>query len=264
MKKILLLFVVALLMISGCKTEEEPVKPVIPVEKEPVLKATCSDGIKNQGEEDIDCGGPCKVCPGCEDGIMNLGEEGIDCGGPCGPCPSCDDGIKNQDEEDIDCGGSCEPCPVPGYELTSQQIAGLEEKVKMNIRAEFLVPSYPAGIEIGDPHVFALGIRNVFLETYEFRVDITYVRARDMSNNPMDGLDEATVLGWFDQNEFEPYELDKYELIPLPVGVTVGEVVAPGIPTAPGNYYFKAKVTYKERENLIEDYTEQEFNFRVK
>ena len=23
---------------------------------------TCSDGIKNQGEEDIDCGGPCKPC----------------------------------------------------------------------------------------------------------------------------------------------------------------------------------------------------------
>jgi hypothetical protein len=24
--------------------------------------ATCSDGIMNQGEEDIDCGGPCPVC----------------------------------------------------------------------------------------------------------------------------------------------------------------------------------------------------------
>jgi hypothetical protein len=24
---------------------------------------TCSDGIKNQGETDIDCGGPCGLCP---------------------------------------------------------------------------------------------------------------------------------------------------------------------------------------------------------
>ncbi|MDH4359096.1 MAG: hypothetical protein OEV37_04185 [Candidatus Berkelbacteria bacterium] len=28
---------------------------------------TCSDGIKNQGEEDVDCGGPCKKCKEIED-----------------------------------------------------------------------------------------------------------------------------------------------------------------------------------------------------
>ena len=49
-------------------------------------EATCSDGIKNQGEEDIDCGGPCTACPSCDDGIKNQGEEGKDCGGPCDPC----------------------------------------------------------------------------------------------------------------------------------------------------------------------------------
>ena len=27
------------------------------------LLATCADGIKNQGEFDIDCGGPCHDCP---------------------------------------------------------------------------------------------------------------------------------------------------------------------------------------------------------
>ena len=26
--------------------------------------ATCTDGIKNQGELEVDCGGPCDVCPG--------------------------------------------------------------------------------------------------------------------------------------------------------------------------------------------------------
>ena len=26
------------------------------------LKATCKDGIKNQNEEEIDCGGPCPAC----------------------------------------------------------------------------------------------------------------------------------------------------------------------------------------------------------
>ena len=26
--------------------------------------ATCSDGLKNQGEVQVDCGGPCEACPG--------------------------------------------------------------------------------------------------------------------------------------------------------------------------------------------------------
>ena len=49
---------------------------------------TCSDGIQNQGETWIDCGGPCPACPPatCSDGIQNQGETGVDCGGPCPPC----------------------------------------------------------------------------------------------------------------------------------------------------------------------------------
>jgi hypothetical protein len=46
----------------------------------------------------------------CFDGIKNQGEKGVDCGGPCAPCPSCDDGIQNQGESGIDCGGSCAAC----------------------------------------------------------------------------------------------------------------------------------------------------------
>ena len=50
---------------------------------------TCSDGIQNNGETGVDCGGPnCAACPvdTCTDGIQNNGETGVDCGGPCGPC----------------------------------------------------------------------------------------------------------------------------------------------------------------------------------
>ena len=49
---------------------------------------TCTDGIQNQGETGIDCGGPCAACPTCSDGIQNQGETGIDCGGPCAACPT--------------------------------------------------------------------------------------------------------------------------------------------------------------------------------
>lgn len=52
-----------------------------------VINPSCFDGVRNchSGgcEIGIDCGGPCLPCPTCSDGIKNQGEEGIDCGGPC-------------------------------------------------------------------------------------------------------------------------------------------------------------------------------------
>ena len=51
--------------------------------------ATCSDGIQNQNETGIDCGGSCStVCVSCSDGLQNQGETGVDCGGPCSACPA--------------------------------------------------------------------------------------------------------------------------------------------------------------------------------
>ena len=48
---------------------------------------SCTDGLQNQGEDGIDCGGPCtKTCPTCVDGIKNQSEESVDCGGPCPAC----------------------------------------------------------------------------------------------------------------------------------------------------------------------------------
>ena len=50
------------------------------------IDASCNDGIQNQGEQDIDCGGPCEACPTCSDGIQNGDETDVDCGGSCTPC----------------------------------------------------------------------------------------------------------------------------------------------------------------------------------
>lgn len=55
---------------------------------------TCYDGVKNQNEEGIDCGGACPPC------FVNI----------TGPLPTCFDGIKNQNESGIDCGGPCPEC----------------------------------------------------------------------------------------------------------------------------------------------------------
>jgi hypothetical protein len=77
-------------------------------------QATCSDGVKNGAETDVDCGGP--DCPGCQNGLDC--SAGTDCasgfcqGGVCAqPAPTCSDGIKNEGETDVDCGGpNCPPC----------------------------------------------------------------------------------------------------------------------------------------------------------
>ena len=78
------------------------------------MDASCSDGVKNGNETDVDCGGSCKPCGD------NLGCNGaVDCtSGVCDTnakiCtpPSCTDSVKNGAEVDVDCGGST--CPACG------------------------------------------------------------------------------------------------------------------------------------------------------
>jgi hypothetical protein len=81
MKKFILAgFAIGAMMVTSCKNNDEPV--VI----EPL--ASCNDGILNQGETEIDCGGPnCQPCSAvaatCNDGIQNGDETGVDFGGSC-------------------------------------------------------------------------------------------------------------------------------------------------------------------------------------
>jgi hypothetical protein len=91
--------------------------------------ATCYDEKRNahwidgklEWEVGIDCGGPCPPCPTCNDDKKNQGEEQVDCGGPnCDPCPTCNDHILNQGEEDVDCGGPCSPCKKPVVEQPAE------------------------------------------------------------------------------------------------------------------------------------------------
>ena len=56
-----------------------------------LIPENCYDGILNNGEELVDCGGSiCPPCDPCENGQYDalLGETWVDCGGECDPCES--------------------------------------------------------------------------------------------------------------------------------------------------------------------------------
>jgi len=119
----------ALLFGSSCLNDDNLIGP------------NCFDGILNNGEELVDCGGSiCQPCDPCENAIWDqvLGEQWVDCGGECAPCDVgfngqldpgetgidcggetgidcgelCGDGLLNGNEIDVDCGGpDCEACP---------------------------------------------------------------------------------------------------------------------------------------------------------
>jgi len=63
---------------------------------------SCFDGIKNQDEASVDCGGVCSACETCFDNTMNQDETDIDCGGICGTCTPTTDSSDTDSSTDTD------------------------------------------------------------------------------------------------------------------------------------------------------------------
>ncbi|MFH1455950.1 MAG: hypothetical protein ABIF40_03305 [archaeon] len=86
------------------------------------IDACCSNGIQDEGEEDIDTSDYCSglgdiiICD--EDGVCDelQGEDVDNCPSDCEEKVSCYNGIKDGNEEGTDCGGSClvDCCIVDG------------------------------------------------------------------------------------------------------------------------------------------------------
>ena len=78
----------------------------------------CRDRIVDNGETDVDCGGPCQKCWDRKACLVNTDCQSNSCivGGPlegtgmwCAEA-TCTDGVRDAFESDIDCGGPCSPC----------------------------------------------------------------------------------------------------------------------------------------------------------
>ena len=72
---------------------------------------TCSDGVQNGDESDVDCGGTCEPCDldaRCRNESDCTSRHCLDM--IC-TASDCNDTLQNGDETDVDCGGRCGGCP---------------------------------------------------------------------------------------------------------------------------------------------------------
>jgi hypothetical protein len=71
------------------------------------VPASCSDGILNGSESDVDCGGACAPCAPTKACAAAGDCTSLVCTLHVCQAAVCGDGVKNGDETDLDCGGSC-------------------------------------------------------------------------------------------------------------------------------------------------------------
>jgi hypothetical protein len=124
--------------------------------------ATCTDGVQNQGETGVDCGGPCPACPSCTDGIQNQGETGIDCGGPCPNSCSGSSGGTTIQAASYSAGGGVqsETCSEGGQDVTGVGGGGIGEGAWMGY----------SNVNLTGVTSFQLRVAsNLYASTIEFR-----------------------------------------------------------------------------------------------
>ena len=110
----LLLVLLACSSLLGCTAGRDPNTTKTPPDMEPMLPLfpDCNDGFADQGESDVDCGGPCMKKCGENYKCKVKGDcaSGICLSGVCASSTICSDGAMDGDETDVDCGGSCPAC----------------------------------------------------------------------------------------------------------------------------------------------------------
>lgn len=98
MQRLLMVLAVLGLLVGACRYLPTP--------------SSCTDGVRNGTESDVDCGGPsCGPCALTKACLARTDcSSGVCAQKVCAPA-SCRDGQRGGDESDVDCGGaSCAPC----------------------------------------------------------------------------------------------------------------------------------------------------------
>ena len=85
---------------------------------------SCINGLKDQDETDVDCGGSCIQCEDNRRCATDADCKNNYCYNGICKTPTCGDGIKNQGEKAVDCGGPCKACAPTGLIGLATAIAG--------------------------------------------------------------------------------------------------------------------------------------------
>jgi hypothetical protein len=229
---------VIIMVVFGCAAEvvnEPTAQPVQPVQYvQPAAPAeSCTDGIQNQDETGIDCGGKCASC------VQEVVE-----------IPSA----------------TPQPAPKPemiNYAIPADKLTQLKAQLTISTKSIIYPNAYPSGLSVGDSYVFPFGLTNTYMVTEQFKYEVRFVSANDFSNSVIQDIDPQIILTWFDNNKFQENTLAKYEQVFFPIGVTVGKEIASGVKTVPGNYNF-AFVSYFLDSSVYNEYDLREFSFKVK
>ncbi len=96
------------------------------------VAASCSNGVADPGETDVDCGGACTPCISGKACQLAVDCASKVCVSQKCASPTCADGVRNGDETSSDCGGNClskcdagAPCLSPSDCASSVCVAGL-------------------------------------------------------------------------------------------------------------------------------------------
>jgi hypothetical protein len=91
------------------------------------VAASCTNGVQDGDETDIDCGGSCGPCPVGKKCLVQSDCTPGTCTNKVCVAPTCSDGVKDGNETGVDCGGSCtNKCPTgQGCNLGSECQSGV-------------------------------------------------------------------------------------------------------------------------------------------
>ncbi|MCC6766886.1 MAG: hypothetical protein IT293_19695 [Deltaproteobacteria bacterium] len=197
------------------KTTKEYSHKKVATEGTCVPTPTCSDGIQNQGESDVDCGGlNCPACPPgdscvthtdctsgvcssglcqaptCSDGVQNQGETGVDCGGPCSGCGIGGSCVANGDCQSGFCTGGLCKCPNQAYTFT----------VNSNVGGPFDSAEWPGGTA----NQSAVPGCSVTINRPNNNIDLTCSLAAPFSINAFSGYSNCFGNGGEDGDGCQP------------------------------------------------------------
>lgn len=135
--------------------------------------------------------------------------------------------------------------------LSPAEEALAADKLKKGERVSVSTP-YKV-MSVGDIYVFAVGVKNIYPKTYNFRLRPNFDNAKSSGLANIIHTDD-TVESWIARNSFTSFALENGEERIVPLIVEVKPKVAETQDTIPGSYTFEIVFEYEKISRFWEKY----------